>query len=91
MSLAWGVDPSGAGPFVQPLDVERFVKVDLPELALDPAAPRRLELYSETSDSWTAWNVERYSVDGRVRLRQANDASNCEWVDLSQVRCRWTT
>ena len=90
VSLVSAVDPAAAAPFVQPLNAERLVKVDLPGLALDPAAPRRLVLDSETT-TWAAWNVKRYSVDGRVRLRQVNDASKCEWVDLSQLRYRWTT
>ena len=82
-------DPTAAVPVLQPVNADRLVRVDLPELALDPSSPRRLEIYETTTDSWRPWNVEKFSVDGRVRLRDAGDVSRVSWFDLSTVKYRW--
>ena len=82
-------DRTAAVPVLQPSHTDRLVKVDLPELALDPSSPRRLEVYMEETDSWRAWNVERFAIDGRVKLRDALLPDKCAWVDLSSVKYRW--
>ena len=82
-------DRTAAVPVLQPINADRLVKVDLPELTLDPSSPRRLETYMEETDSWRAWNVERFSIDGRVLLRDVLLPAKCEWLDLSTVKYRW--
>ena len=82
-------DPTASVPVLQPVNSDRLVRVDLPELALDPASPRRLEIYERSLDAWRPWAVERFSVDGRVRLRDTRDASWVSWFDLSTVKYRW--
>ena len=84
------MDPSGPVPVTQPVHSERLVRVELPELDLDPRSPRRLEIYDRDTDSWIAWNVERYSVDGRVLLRRVDNARIANWTDLSTLKYRWT-
>ena len=83
------VDPAGPVPVAQPVNGERLVRVELPELNLDPHAPRKLEIHDRETDSWVAWNVERFAVDGRVRLRRCDDERTCRWFDLSNVKYRW--
>ena len=83
------VDATGPVPVTQPINGERLVRVELPELNLDPHAPRKLEIHDKDADSWVSWNVERFSVDGRVRLRRGDDSRVCRWFDLSNVKYRW--
>jgi len=83
------VDPAGPVPVSQPVNGDRLVRVELPELVLDPNAPRRLEIQEESSETWNAWNVEKFAADGRVRLRDARDARVARWFDLSKVKYRW--
>ena len=82
-------DRTAAVPVLQPIFTDRLVKVDLPELTLDPSSPRQLEIYMEETDSWRAWSVERVAIDGRVLLRDVLLPAECEWLDLSTVKYRW--
>jgi len=83
------VDPAGPVPITQPVNGDRLVKVELPELELDPRAPRRLELYDRDTDNWVPWTIEKYSVDGRVLLRRVDNTRIANWTDLSVVKYRW--
>ena len=76
-------------PFIQPVHAERLVKLDMPELDLDPRQSRLLELHDAVSDEWIKWHVERYSIDGRVKIRNVRAPEDVEWVDLSRRRYRW--
>ena len=76
-------------PFIQPVHAERLVKLDMPELDLDPRQSRFLDLHDARSDEWIRWYVERYSIDGRVRIRNVHAPEDVEWVDLSRKRYRW--
>ena len=84
--------PFGGGDpisFDQPIHADRMVKLDMPELDLDPAQPRRIEIHDPSTDTWDAFELERFSVDGRVRIRHALQHTNVEWVDLAKKRYRW--
>ena len=61
----------------------------MPELDLDHRQRRRLEIHEQNTDEWKAWTVERYAIDGRVRLRNVTNPAYYEWVDLSTKRYRW--
>ena len=75
--------------FTQPIHADRLIKLDLPELPLTDTRHRVLELYDEATDTWEAWSVDRFAVDGRVRLTRNDDSGRSEWFDFSQVRYRW--
>ena len=80
-----GVRPS----FTQPVHGERLVKLDMPELELEPRQPRKLEIHDNNQDVWNRFKIERYAIDGRVFVRSENDPHNFEWLDLSKKRYRW--
>jgi hypothetical protein len=77
--------------FKQPVNADRLVKLDLPELPLRDESRRELEMFDERDDSWKLWRVDRFSVDGRVRLMRLHDPQrgSFEWHDLSRCRYRW--
>ena len=59
-------DPDKKIGFRQPVNANLLVKTDLPELALERGVRRVSEAYRPTSDTWVAYQVERYCVDGTV-------------------------
>jgi hypothetical protein len=77
--------------FRQPLNAERLVKLDLPELPVAAESRRELELYNEHLDAWERFRVDRFAVDGHVRLERCDGerAGAYEWKDLSRARYRW--
>ena len=83
------VDAAKALPFLQLVNAERLVRVDLPALGLEPGGPRRLEICAPDGDSWERWEIERFAVDGRVRLKHLDEPGRVEWRDLTQHRYRW--
>ena len=76
-------------PFIQPVHAERLVLLDMPELGLDPDQKRRLDLHEPTTDTWDPFHVERFSLDGRVKIRSIDRPMLVEWIDLSTRRYRW--
>ena len=82
-------DPEEATVFHQPIHAERLVKVDMPELELDPNQHRRLEIHQPGTDLWKEHTVERFSVDGRVLLRSSTNPADTLWTDLATKRYRW--
>ena len=84
-------EPSKEPPFGQPLSADRLVKLDLPEIGLDPNQPRALEIRFDEGGEWTQWELERFAADGRVKVRKRTDEGGGEdrWLDLTQVRYRW--
>ena len=53
-------------PFTQPLHAERLVKLDMPELDLNPAQPRKIEMRERETQPWNEYTIDRFSPDGRV-------------------------
>jgi len=82
-------DPSEVINFLQPIHADRIIVLDMPELDLTPDQRRLLEVYNEASDRWVRHRIERFSVDGRVQLRDRDNPTSIEWFDLSKVRYRW--
>ena len=82
-------DPKRELPFVQPLNAERLVKIDMPELDLDAAHLRRVDIYDSMADVWRTWEIERFSADGRVFVKDLLRPANREWIDLATKRYRW--
>jgi hypothetical protein len=76
---------------MQPLNAERLVRLDLPELELDPRQPRKVEIQRDSAGDWETMKISRFSADGRVFLvREGDDPSeHGEWLDLSTVRYRY--
>ena len=85
-------NPGQKVPVREPVSADNLVKLDMPEIEIDPNQPRRLELKDDNGDpteGWTAYSLERFAVDGNVCLRQVADPAKVEWVDLSTQRYRW--
>jgi hypothetical protein len=83
------VDPGGRTPFDQPLNADRLVRLDMPEVPLDPGQPRTFEVLNADNDTWYRWQIERFAVDGRCRCRAVADPARVEWLDLSKFHYRW--
>ena len=81
------VDKTTSVPFTQPLNAERLIKLDMPELELRPGQPKRLEMRQRETQPWGEYTVERFGLDGRVSLRTPGGAA--QWVDLSKCEYRW--
>ena len=62
------MDQHATVPVRQPLHADRLVKLDMPELELSADQPRRLEMRAGPGDAWNTYVIERFGVDGRVRL-----------------------
>ena len=76
--------------FVQPVNAERLVKLDLPELDLQEGQLRRIEMRMREGDPWTAYEIDRFAADGRVNLRSLEEGvGGSKWVDLSRCEYRW--
>ncbi len=82
-------DPNQPHPFKTPLHAEHLVKLDMPELDLDPTQTRTLEILDTERDEWNKHKVEKYTVDGRVMLREVSNPQVVGWFDLSSLRYRW--
>ena len=77
-------------PFKQPLHAERLIKLDMPELELQPGQPRKLELRENPMQPWNAYVIDRFGADGRVRIElEGGAAQTKKWVDLTQCEYRW--
>ena len=84
------MDQDRVPAFRNPLNAERLVKLDMPELELSPDQPRRLELRERPTQPWSEYVITRFGVDGRVRLEVAGGAAqDARWVDLSKCEYRW--
>ena len=77
---------------------ENLIKVELPEIPLDPGQRRTVEVYDNTTARWRRFRIERFGIDSRVfltPLRQPldggvhEDAGPGRWVDLTQELYRW--
>jgi hypothetical protein len=82
-------DPSEETVFSQPLHADRLVKIDMPELDLDPNQLRKVEIHQPQTDLWKGYEIERFAADGRVLLRSSLNPVEMTWVDLSTKRYRW--
>ena len=60
------VDKDYVCPFKQPVSAERLVKLDMPELELEPGQPRRLELRETLQDDWGQYTIEKFGADSLV-------------------------
>ena len=84
------VDKSFVPSFTQPLHAERLIKLDMPELDLEPNQPRRLELREKVTDEWSEYVIDRFGADGRVRVSVPDGrAQDSKWVDLTKCEYRW--
>jgi hypothetical protein len=84
------VDKEYVPKFIQPLHAERLVRLDMPELGLEPGQPRRLEMRESPTSPWNVYTLERFGADGRVRLAlQDGAAQTRKWVDLTKCEYRW--
>ena len=84
------VDEDRPIPFTQPLHADRLVKLDMPELTLEPGQPRHLQLREGVADVWTEYYIDRFGADGRVRLNLPDGAAQSRrWVDLTKCEYRW--
>ena len=72
------------------MSAERLVRLDMPELGLEPGQPRKLELRESNREPWSTYELERFGADGRVRIvLQGGGAQTRRWVDLTKCEYRW--
>ena len=83
------VEPGGQTPFEQPLKADRLVRLDMPEIPLDPGQPRIFEVLNEDNETWHRWRIERFAADGKCLCRRDGDVGRVEWMELSKYRYRW--
>jgi hypothetical protein len=90
------LDPQIKNDFLQSAD--NLIKIELPELDLDPNQRRVIEIFSDTSGDWKRYRIERYAVDGRCLLRGMHrsaigddfeDEPETFWHDLATELYRW--
>ena len=81
------VDKTMPISFRQPVNAERLIKLDMPELELRPGQPKRLEMREKETQPWNVYEIERFGVDGRVNLRLPG--GDARWVDLTRCEYRW--
>ena len=85
-------DPEAKVSFTQPVNADRLIRLDLPELSLDARQPRCVEIKRESEDEWERFKIARFCVDGRVFLVKEEGEGAIRggtWVDLSQVMYRY--
>ena len=83
-------DPEAKVAFGQPVNAERLVRLDLPELDLSPDQPRDVEIFR--GDDWERHRIEKFSADGRVCVvPSAEPGTKGTWVDLSKHRFRYVS
>jgi hypothetical protein len=82
-------DPGAEVPFMQPVNAERLVRLDMPELELREGQLRRIEMRSVDGEPWELYQIDRFAADGRVRLRPEAEGAAPRWVDLSRCQYRW--
>ena len=91
-------DPSIKNPYSQ--HAENIIKLNIPDLALEPTRSRQLEIFNNESGAWERFRVERHSIDGRSLLRRLHlsddpnepldvEEPNAAWHDLSENLYRW--
>ena len=84
------VDKDVVPTFKQPVNAERLIRLDMPELGLSPDQPRRLEMRESVTQPWNEYEIDRFGADGRVRLTLRDGAAQTQkWVDLSRCEYRW--
>ena len=72
------------------LNADRLIKLDMPELELDPAQPRKVSLRKSASSEFDTYVIDRFGIDGRVRVQlEGGAASSRKWLDLSKCEYRW--
>ena len=84
------VDKDHVPKFLQSLHAAILVRLDMPELGLEPGQPRRLAMRESPVGPWNTYTLERFGADGRVRLLlQDGAAQTRKWVDLTKCEYRW--
>ena len=52
------IDPQAEVPLLQPVNAERLILVDMPEMKLDPRQPRMVDIHEPDSDVWFRWKID---------------------------------
>ena len=81
-------DPNREIPFGQPVNADRLIRLDLPELELMPDQPRKLEGQEDDGFIWTEKRISRLFADGRAYLTNM-DGSEGEWCDIKKVKYQY--
>ena len=76
--------------FQQPVSRKVLVKLDMPELEVEPVKElRRLEIFDLETKKWHRATLESMALDGRARLRYDERPAATEDVDLAGTQFRW--
>ena len=81
------MDKTAVLRFKQPLNSDRLVKLDMPELELKADQLRRLEMIARPTEPFSEYKIEKFGIDGRVLLRM--EGGNASWHDLTKCEYRW--
>ena len=80
-------DRTAVLPFAQPINADRLIRLDMPELELQAGQPRRLLMRTRPTQPWNEYRIERFAADGRVQLRLED--GHARWYDLSECEYSW--
>ena len=84
------VDKDFVPPFRNPVNADRLIKLDMPELELDPSQPRKVSVKESATGEFNTYLIDRFGVDGRVRVQLEDGAAHTRrWLDLSKCEYRW--
>ena len=84
------VDKDFVPPFRNPVNADRLIKLDMPELELDASQPRKVSVKESATGEFNTYLIDRFGVDGRVRVQlEDGAASTRRWLDLSKCEYRW--
>ena len=84
------VDKDYVPTFRNPVNADRLIKLDMPELELEASQPRKVSVKEGTSGEFNTYLIDRFGIDGRVRVQLEDGAAHTrKWLDLSKCEYRW--
>ena len=76
--------------FRSPVNADRLIKLDVPELELEASQPRKVSIKEIATGECNTYIIDRFGVDGRVRVQlEDGAAATRKWLDLSKCEYRW--
>ena len=76
--------------FRNPVNADRLIKLDMPELELEASQPRKVSVKEGSSGEFNTYLIDRFGIDGRVRVQLEDGAAHTrKWLDLSKCEYRW--
>ena len=83
-------DPEREFNFRNKFHAERLIKLDMPEILLEPGSPTRIEIRDPRTNKWRKATIDKFAVDGRVHIvYDDRKASGPVRVDLQNLDYRY--